>query len=273
MKGYVEFARYWRYHGLGGLDLMRAQFVRHRFARHSHETYALGTVEAGLEEIRFTDGVECSGVDEVVLIEPGVVHTGQSRTAGGWAYRVLYPSVEQVREVADELGVPGGTPSFERRVIADPRMARRVTAAHRAAESGASLAADSQLHTLLVLLLGAYGKRRPQRQARGTGRRNVARVRDLLHATMPDPPGLTELAAVAGVTPYALVRSFRRAYGMPPHAYVTQLRVAKARELLRQGMPPAEAAVTVGFCDQSHLSRHFRRVVGVPPRAYQRGVQ
>lgn len=273
MKGYVESARYWRYHGLGGLDLMLAQFVQHRFARHSHETYAMGTLEAGQEEIRFSDGVQYAGTDEVVVIEPDVVHTGGPHTSEGWTYRVLYPSVEQVREVADEIGVPGGTPSFERRVVADPRMARRVAAAHRAAESGASLAADSQLHTLLALMLRAYGTRRPQRQVRRTGRRSLVQVRDLLHATMPDPPGLTELAAASGVTPYALLRSFRRAYGMPPHAYVTQLRVAKARELLRQGMPPAQAAVTVGFCDQSHLSRHFRRLVGVPPRAYQRGVQ
>ncbi|MET7331710.1 AraC family transcriptional regulator [Nonomuraea sp. NPDC005650] len=271
--GSGEFATYWRYRGLGGLDLMRARFVRRRFARHSHETYAIGALEAGLEEIRFADGVEHAGADDVVLIEPGVVHTGEPRTADGWAYRVLYPSVEQVREVADELGVPGGVPSFERRVAPDARVARRVTAAHHAAESGASLAADSQLRAVLALVLGAYGTRRPGRPARSAGRRSVARVRDLLHATMPDPPGLTELAATAGVTPFALLRSFRRAYGMPPHAYVTQLRVVKARELLRQGMPPAQAALAVGFCDQSHLSRHFRSLVGVPPRAYQRAVQ
>ncbi|MFG1960480.1 AraC family ligand binding domain-containing protein [Nonomuraea sp. NPDC049028] len=155
----MESAHYWRYHGLGGLDLMRAQFVQHRFARHSHETYAMGTLEAGQEEIRFSDGVQYAGTDEVVVIEPGVVHTGGPHTTDGWTYRVLYPSVEQVREVADEIGVPGGTPSFERRVITDPRMARRVAAAHRAAESGASLAADSQLHTLLTLMLRAYGTR------------------------------------------------------------------------------------------------------------------
>ncbi|MGI5272153.1 AraC family ligand binding domain-containing protein [Nonomuraea sp. CA-218870] len=269
----MEFARYWHYDGFGGLDLMRAQFVRHRFARHSHETYAIGTVEAGQEEIKFADGVHRVGAGEVVMIEPGVVHTGEPHTADGWAYRVLYPGVELVREVADELGVPGETPSFERRVVADARLSRRVVAAHRAAEPGASLAADTELHALLACILAAYGTRRPQHRAETIGRRRMARVREVLHARMPDPPGLAELAAMAEVTPYALLRSFRRAYGMPPHAYVTQLRVARARELLRRGVPPAEAALAAGFCDQSHLSRHFRRFVGVPPRAYQRAVQ
>jgi AraC-like DNA-binding protein len=75
------------------------------------------------------------------------------------------------------------------------------------------------------------------------------------------------------MTPFALLRQFRSVYGMPPYAYLTQVRIEEARKLLRQGVPPAEAALAVGFFDQSHLSRHFRRIVGVPPRAYQRGVQ
>uniref|UniRef100_UPI0012E1DA04 helix-turn-helix domain-containing protein n=1 Tax=Nonomuraea sp. SBT364 TaxID=1580530 RepID=UPI0012E1DA04 len=86
-------------------------------------------------------------------------------------------------------------------------------------------------------------------------------------------PGLRELAAAVGATPFALVRAFRLAYGLPPHAYLTQLRVRRARELLARGTPPAEAALAAGFCDQSHLSRHFRRIVGTTPGAYQRAVQ
>jgi AraC-like DNA-binding protein len=49
--------------------------------------------------------------------------------------------------------------------------------------------------------------------------------------------------------------------------------VRRARELLERGVPPAAAAVSVGFCDQSHLSRHFRRIVGATPGLYQRAVQ
>jgi AraC-like DNA-binding protein len=269
----AEFARYWRYPGLGGLDLMKARFVRHRFGRHSHETYAIGTVEAGLEEIRFPGGTEHAGAGDLVLIEPGVVHTGQPHTSGGWTYRVLYPSVEQVRAVADEVGAPGGLPSFDRRVVADARAAHHVAAAHRAAEAGESLIADSLIYELLAFVLRAYGSRQAHRPAGKPARPSMAEVRELLHATLADPPSLTELAATVGEKPLAVLRAFRRAYGMPPYTYVTQVRVEKARELLRRGVPPAEAAVTVGFCDQSHLSRHFRSLVGVPPRAYQRAVQ
>jgi AraC-like DNA-binding protein len=216
----------------------------------------------------------------------------------------------------------GAHPSFALRMVTDRRMARSVVAAHRAAEIGDPLTADSRLRLLLARLLTAYGSRRPAQPARAAGPSGVARARDLLHAALPAPPALRhlaaaadappslaaaagtmptpheltaavgatpglddltaaagvtpsldELAAVAGATPFALLRAFQRAYGLPPHAYLVQLRVRRARELLERGVPPAVAAVSAGFCDQSHLSRHFRRIVGATPGLYQRAVQ
>nr|WP_310206490.1 helix-turn-helix domain-containing protein [Paenarthrobacter nitroguajacolicus] len=42
----------------------------------------------------------------------------------------------------------------------------------------------------------------------------------------------------------------------------------RARRLLLDGRPAAEAAVEAGFHDQSHLTRHFRRVLGTTPGAF-----
>jgi len=72
------------------------------------------------------------------------------------------------------------------------------------------------------------------------------------------------------MSPFALVRAFRGATGLPPHAYLNQQRVRLARSLLDRGLPPARVAAEAGFADQAHLTRHFMRVVGVPPAAYQR---
>ncbi len=87
---------------------------------------------------------------------------------------------------------------------------------------------------------------------------------------MAAPPTLERLATDLGTSPFALLRAFRAAYGMPPHTWLTDARVRRARRLLDAGTTPSEAAVTVGFTDQPHLNRHFSRIVGVPPGAYQR---
>jgi AraC-like DNA-binding protein len=66
------------------------------------------------------------------------------------------------------------------------------------------------------------------------------------------------------------VRSFARAYGVSPHAYLVGRRVELARKLLLAGASPADTAVGAGFYDQAHLTRHFRRHTSVTPGAYAR---
>jgi AraC-like DNA-binding protein len=95
-------------------------------------------------------------------------------------------------------------------------------------------------------------------------------VADLLETRLTDPPALAELATMTGLSQFAVLRSFRAETGLPPHAYLNQLRVRQARTLLDQGITPADVAFETGFADQAHLTRHFKRVVGVPPGAYQR---
>jgi AraC-like DNA-binding protein len=68
---------------------------------------------------------------------------------------------------------------------------------------------------------------------------------------------------------FQLVRLFNQRVGMPPHAFLVQLRLARACRLLRSGSSIAAAAVDSGFFDQSALTRHFRSSLGVTPRQYQ----
>ncbi|MEV4189139.1 AraC family transcriptional regulator, partial [Streptosporangium canum] len=100
--------------------------------------------------------------------------------------------------------------------------------------------------------------------------RAVRRAREILHERLVDPPTLEDLARAVQAKPFTLIRAFKAATGLPPHAYLNTLRVRRARGLLDSGTPAAQVATDVGFTDQAHLSRHFKRIVGVPPGAYQR---
>lgn len=120
-------------------------------------------------------------------------------------------------------------------------------------------------------MLTRYAGPLPARTVRGTGGAEAAAARAVLEERLADPPSLEQLAAELGTSPFALLRAFRERYGMPPHTWLTDARVRRARRLLDAGTPPAEAALAVGFTDQPHLNRHFTRIVGVPPGAYRRG--
>ncbi len=266
-------ARYWQHAGVPGVDLLRARFVTHRYSRHAHETYTFALIEAGTEVFEYGGSLLRAGTGAVALLNPEVVHTGQAESPAGWAYRVLYPAADVVAGAAAGLGWRRGTPSFPETVVYDPRSASLLRGAHIAAEHGDRLASSSLLRGALAGLLRAHAG--PGRLAWASGRvprspATVRAVRDLLTDRLADPPSLDDLAQAAQMSPFTLVRAFRGETGLPPHAYLNQLRVRLARRLLDGGMAPAEVAAEVGFADQAHLTRHFKRVMGVPPGAYQR---
>jgi AraC-like DNA-binding protein len=98
--------------------------------------------------------------------------------------------------------------------------------------------------------------------------RPVGRALDYLRERLCDSITLNDLAKHALLDKFHLCRAFRAQIGMPPHAYLTHLRIARAKALLRQGVRASELAPLVGLYDQSQLTRHFRRIVGTTPARY-----
>ncbi|MFC8596058.1 AraC family transcriptional regulator [Streptomyces atroolivaceus] len=265
-----EWARHWQHAELPGLDLLRARYVRHTFPRHSHEGYVLATVTSGVEEVGLPEGSVQAGPGTVIMINPEVPHTARAGVPEGWAYATLYPSAQVINGIAADLTGPRGTVGFTGTGVSDPHAARLITGVHRAAEEGNALAADSVLRILVARLLDRHGSVQPARAAHSAGARDAARARAVLEERMDRPPTLEALAAELGTSPFALLRAFKKQYGMPPHTWLTDARVRCARRMLDAGTAPAEAAAAVGFTDQPHLNRHFTRIVGVPPGAYRR---
>ncbi|WP_097878340.1 AraC family transcriptional regulator [Streptomyces sp. ms184] len=268
--GAAEWARHWQYAALPDLDLLRARYVRHTFPRHSHEGYVFGAVTGGVEDVGLPGGTVHAVPGTVVMINPEVPHTARSGAPEGWAYSTLYPSAQVINDIAADVTSLRGTVGFAETRVTDPHASRLITEVHRAAEEGNALAADSLLRILVTRLLSRHGSPLPGLTVHAGGARNAVRARAALEERMADPPTLETLAAELGTGPFALLRAFKKEYGMPPHTWLTDARVRRARRMLDAGVAPAEAAAAVGFTDQPHLNRHFTRIVGVPPGAYQR---
>jgi AraC-like DNA-binding protein len=266
-----EQARHWEHPGLPGVDLLRARYISHSFTRHVHDGYVIAAVTGGVEGIGLPGGPERAGAAGVVLINPETPHSAYAGAEDGWSYRVLYPAPGLVASVAAETSTLRGTPAFTMNVLDDPSTAAMIADVHHAAENDNVLAADTFLRLVVARLLARHGAAPAgSRALPGGGPAVAARARDLLATRLIAPPSLTELATRTGTSPFALLRAFKTAYGLPPHAWLTGERVRAARRLLDSGVTPADTASAVGFTDQPHLNRHFARIVGVPPGAYQR---
>jgi AraC-like DNA-binding protein len=96
----------------------------------------------------------------------------------------------------------------------------------------------------------------------------LERAAHYLHTHVARHVSLDELARVACLSKYHLTRLFHAAYGLPPHAYQLQLRLAFAKRLLTHGASVSRAGELAGFANPVHLHRHFRARFGVAPGFY-----
>jgi AraC-like DNA-binding protein len=272
VKQIVETAKFWHDRALGDLEILRATYITHAFTPHVHEGYAIGVIEGGAETFAYRQATHVAGAGSLVVINPGEVHTGQALTNAGWSYRMLYPEAAQLQRAASQLaGVPRDYPFFNAAVIQERQLVQQFVHLHTHLEAGATvLERESYWLAFLAQLIARHGDANralaifQPRANRGL----LQQVIDYLETNYAANVTLDELAAQVHLSAYHLLRLFKAAYGLPPHAYLTQLRVQRAKRLLRAGRPIAAVALDVGFTDQSHLTRHFKRIVGVPPGQY-----
>jgi AraC-like DNA-binding protein len=245
--------------GVPGItEVFHARFTDHAYPAHAHDTWTLLVVDDGM--IRYDLHRHEHGAlrPAVTLLPPNVAHTGRAATHHGFRKRVLYLDTTVLD--AALTGAAVATPSLD-----DPLLRLRVDQLHRSLdEPDSALESESRL-----ALIGERIRQRFGAPAAVAASGRIADgLRDLLDARLASGLALTDAAAVLHSHPAHLVRTFTRAFGLPPHRYLTGRRVEAARRRLLDGEPIADVATAVGFHDQAHLHRHFVRLVGTTPAAF-----
>lgn len=270
-----EHTQFWREPTLSNLELLRATYITHAFAPHIHDGYAIGVIESGAEQFKYRRSVHVAPRGSIVVINPGEMHTGEAATEQGWTYRMLYPDVSLLQRAAAEVaGKQCDMPFFPSPVVDDPVLAVQLLHLHAALEdSSSALERDSRFLWVLAQLILRHADAHPSlRPIRIGGEQAwVRQVRAYLEDHYAENVSLEQLASSVNLSPFHLLRVFRDVVGLPPHNYLTQVRVTRARQLLQASLRPVEVALAVGFTDQSHLTRHFKALVGVTPAQYAQG--
>jgi len=98
--------------------------------------------------------------------------------------------------------------------------------------------------------------------------RRVDAAREKLTQRYAEQHTLQATARDVGMSAFHFSRVFRELAGMPPHRYLTQVRLVRAAARLREGAGVTETCLATGFNNLSHFIRAFRRAYGVPPSRY-----
>lgn len=248
----------------GGVEYMSGDFEEHAFGVHEHDEYMFGIVERGALDLTCGGHRERIGPGCVVVLNPGDPHRGNSGPQG-WACRDIRIRPETVCRI---LGLDRA-PRFSRNIVRCDGLRMEIARAYDALANAKDLMTrESAIARLVSEMAASQGA---ARAAADHGRRGkVAELREIIDAEFATDVSIADLAARVGRNPNYVITAFKDVFGITPRKYLISRRLECAKSLIRKGSSLAQAAATVGFFDQSHLTRAFRSEFGYAPSTFKR---
>lgn len=250
---------------LEGVEAVKAD-TAFSFGRHMHDQFGIGLIDRGAQTSLSGRGMVEAGAGDVITVNPGEVHDGAPIGEGGRSWSMLYFEPWLLADLYQDM-TEGKKREFvlSRPVVQDAWSAACFRALFRAMtdRDAAGRAEES-----LFLMLGHLDEESMGMERRSTVPGAIAAAKSRIDDEPASTVTLGELARLCGISRFQLLRSFTRATGLTPHAYVIQRRLHMARRLIRSGGDLAEAAAASGFSDQSHMTRLFVRAYGMTPGRY-----
>ncbi|NMG66090.1 helix-turn-helix domain-containing protein [Azoarcus indigens] len=267
-----EKTEFWRDPALPQVESRRACHSRACYRAHSHPSFSIGAVDEGRSLFTGTaEGPVELRAGTLVFVPPGRVHACNPVDAA-WSYQMLHVDARWWQAVRQEAGSQELLPPGEEPV----RLRTSAASYTRFCQLNTLLFSDAGPHAkeaALVELIGDYVQEQDDRVVEPVSgapeRRRLQPVFSALKEEAVDALSLGELAALAGMSRYQLIRSFRAASGLTPHAWQLNERINQARDRLRAGDALADIAHRLGFADQSHFQRMFKAHTGVTPGSYR----
>lgn len=264
-------ASFWRDPVLPFAESRRACRSRACYVPHRHPTFSIGAVDEGRS--LFTgaaDGPVALSPGTLVFVPAERVHACNPVPDTAWSYQMLHLDAAWLRAVRREYAQAALDEAEPVRISTEPETYERFGRLNALLFSEAD---PRDKESALIEFLGdadaGAGLRiaAPIAPSRLAGR--IRPALDRLRAAPDRDAPLDELARLADMSRYQLIRAFRAVTGMTPHAWQLNQRVNLARERIRAGTGIAEVALQLGFADQAHFQRVFKAYAGVTPGRFR----
>jgi len=214
------------------------------------------------------------GTGNVVILPAGAPTTWHLEREGEVRHLHLYLSPTLIQQIATSADIDPDTVEFVDTLgMFDPRIetiALSLLSELRSEGLGGRLYVESLANILGIHLLRQHSSVKQPSLPRSVGldRATLRRVSTYIEEHLAEDLSLSELAAVAYLSPYHFARLFKASTGFAPHQYVIGRRIERAKLFLSTTNWSLTAiAHAVGFAHESHLALHFKRVTGLLPSA------
>lgn len=236
---------------------------------HTHAYAELFYIVGGDGKFRIEDQLHPVQENQLVIVNPNVIHTEVSYDAHPLEYIVL--GIEGV-----ELSLSRNRDS--RFCILDYRGSGDVLTCMRnifremeSKQPGYDVICQAYMEILVMRLMRSTSFSLSDSVSAPTASRQCATIRHYIDAHYKEQLSLDLLAEVAHVNKYYLAHAFKDEYGLSPISYLISRRIEESRYLLREtDMSLSQISRILGFSSASYFSQSFRRAEGISPIEYRK---
>lgn len=266
VKGSVTVWRPWQ---LKPLELFQAVSASNPLCQQLTQEYRLVCIQSGTAFYRYRNTSSEVVNGAFYVHEPGETLSYQPKDS---TFHCLFIDPAWLQQFATEqFQWKQPLPHFPNHGLFDPSVSQalRDLATRSLAPTSRLQQEETLLHLFAPLLL-SHAEDAGALPQPGWKHPAIKRTKAYLEEHYAEEVALQELAGVVNMSPFHLAHVFRREVGLPPHAYQTKLRLARAKTLLAQGFDVGSVAHETGFFDQMHFTRQFKRHYQVTPGSYRK---
>jgi AraC-like DNA-binding protein len=270
MKEDILRPKLWRSRYMPSIEFFHNTCKSFSLPRHFHEELELNLRQGNDWQLNYRGIIHSVPPETLVVTQPGESHQVDAPSERDGTFRGLRIGIDLLQQVATEVaGQEAAVPCFPIPLVHDRDFNTKFVRVHQAIERSTSQLEQQTLTLdLLVQLILRYSENPPDLARLETEIQPVHHVRDYLEEHSDREISLEQLSQIANLSTFHLNRSFRKTFGMPPHAYQIQMRILQAKRLFRKKKSIKQVAIETGFLSQSHFGSHFKRLVSLTPKQY-----
>ena len=251
------------------LEAYHFKGIMQKFPNHFHEHYVIGFIEKGSRRLTCKNREYNIETGDIILLNPLENHICEQIDNGVLDFRCINILPDAMQKAAYEITGKDSLPHFGVNVVYRSDHVKPLHKLHQIImEQQPDFEKEELFFFLLEQLIELYAepfyKQPPNKNSPA-----IQTVFDYISGHYAEHIRLDELASLAGMNKYTLLRAFTRLRGITPYRYLETVREKKKKKLLEQGIEPIEAAMQTGFVDQSHFSNFFKDFIGLTPKQYQ----
>ncbi|BCZ45273.1 AraC family transcriptional regulator [Clostridium gelidum] len=262
----MEDIRYFFNNADGDIEIKKCNNSIHSSKAHFHNEVSIGLIERGGTKTEIGGNTYELNEKTFLLIPPSIPHKCNPYDYKSWNFRMLYISPEWFKS---GFNIQSEKIKFDYMKVNQKMFLDLIKLTDNIENKTIDIETESKLLNYISLLIKNDNIELNEDSLENLNLKRRSEIKQYLNENYRKDIMLDDLAKIAHVSKYYLIRKFNECYGLSPHQYITNLRINYAKKLLKNKKGFADMAIESGFYDQSHFIKCFKEYTGVTPMMYK----